>query len=89
MQRILLELLNRSILRPVELTNRLGITPLAVLPYLRTDREILMRRMTVLGIVAFLVVVIPATLYAVHTFVTPLDVLMEPALNKVGLSITG
>ncbi len=86
---VLLELLNRSIRRPVELTNRLGITPLAVLPYLRTDREILMRRMTVLGIVAFLVVVIPATLYAVHTFVTPLDVLMEPALNKVGLSITG
>lgn len=86
---VLLELLNRSIRRPIELTNRLGITPLAVLPYLRTEREILMRRMTVLGIVAFLVVVIPATLYAVHTFVTPLDVLMEPALNKVGLSITG
>lgn len=86
---MLLELLNRSIRRPIELTNRLGITPLAVLPYLRTEREILMRRMTVLGIVAFLVVVIPATLYAVHTFVTPLDVLMEPALNKVGLSITG
>ncbi len=86
---VLLELLNRSIRRPVELTNRLGITPLAVLPYLRTEREVLVRRMTVLGIVAFLVVVIPVTLYAVHTFVTPLDVLMEPALNKVGLSITG
>lgn len=86
---ILLELLNRSIRRPVELTKRLGITPVAVLPYIRTEREILMRRMTVFGAVAFLVIVIPASLYAVHTFVTPLDVLIEPTLNKMGMSITG
>ncbi|MCA8879976.1 MAG: lipopolysaccharide biosynthesis protein [Rhodobacteraceae bacterium] len=86
---VLLELLNRSIRRPVELTNRLGITPIAVLPYIRTDRELFMRKMVYLGAVAVFVIGIPVSLYAVHTFVTPLDVLIEPALNKIGFSVTG
>jgi polysaccharide biosynthesis transport protein len=36
---LLLEILNRSIRRPVELSSRLGIQPFATIPYIRTRRE--------------------------------------------------
>ena len=40
----LLELLNRSIRRPVELNRRLGINAFATIPYIRTRRQIRLRR---------------------------------------------
>ncbi|MGS4946277.1 GumC family protein [Meridianimarinicoccus sp. RP-17] len=86
---VLLEFLNRSIRRPVELTSRLGITPFAVLPYIRTRREIAIRRTVIFGAVAGLVVLLPLGLFAVHTFVFPLDGLIERLFNKVGFSVIG
>ena len=84
---VLLELLNKSIRRPVELTNRLGITPIGVVPYIRTDREIAFKRTVVIGFAILMVVGLPAMLLAVHTLVTPLDRLIEPLLNRIGFSI--
>ena len=86
---VLMELLNRSIRRPVELTNRLGITPFAVLPYVRTQRELTLRRFFVLGIVAVLVVFVPLGLFAVHSFVFPLDDIIERLFNRIGFSVIG
>ncbi|MCA8883646.1 MAG: lipopolysaccharide biosynthesis protein [Rhodobacteraceae bacterium] len=84
---VLLELMNRSIRRPVELTNKLGITPMAVLPYLKTDHEIYMRRLFTFGTVAFFIIAVPLGIYAVHTLIFPLETVLEPILNKVGYSI--
>lgn len=86
---VLLEFLNRAIRRPVELTNRLGITPFAVLPYIRTRREIALRRITILGAVAGLVVLVPLGLFAVHSFVFPLDGIIESFFNRLGFSVIG
>ncbi len=86
---VLLELLNKSIRRPVELTQRLGITPIGVVPYIRTDREIAIKRAVIALVVAFLLIGVPALLLLVHSFVTPLDRLLEPLVNRLGYSIGG
>lgn len=86
---VLLEFLNGSIRRPIELTNRLGIAPFAVLPYVRTRPEIMFRRLMILGTVGGLVILLPLGLFAVHTFALPLDSIIESLFNRVGLSVIG
>jgi len=85
---MLLELLNRSIRRPVELTDRLGITPLGVVPYIRTEREVVAKRMTIVGVLLALLILIPAVLFYVHSQLMPLDPFLERIANQIGLSIT-
>ena len=82
---VLLELLNKGIRRPVDLTNRLGITPFATLPYYRTRAERIRRRMIILGILAFFLVAIPVGLWAVNTYVMPLDRLLGAVTQRLGL----
>ncbi len=84
---VLLELLNRSIRRPMELTDKLGIAPLAVLPYMRTEGELAFRRTIVLAVVGLLILVIPVALFAVHTLYMPLDDVIETIVNRAGVSI--
>jgi polysaccharide biosynthesis transport protein len=73
---VLLELLNRTIRRPLELTSKLGIEPLATIPYIRTEGEDRRRRGIMLAAFAFVLVGIPAVLIAVHAYYMPLDVLL-------------
>ena len=83
---VLLELLNSSIRRPVDLTNRLGITPLGAIPRIRTRGEIFRRRAILAGSFATVLIALPAALYLVHTEVMPLDRLLSTALSRVGLT---
>ncbi|WP_240512167.1 GNVR domain-containing protein [Pseudoruegeria sp. SK021] len=83
----LMELLNSAIRRPEQITDKLGITPLAVLPYLRTDREVVARRMVLFSIIAFFVILVPLLLFAVHNLYFPLDTLIEPFANRFGFSV--
>jgi len=85
---VLLELLNRSIRRPVELTDKLSITPFAVLPYISTDREKNTRRRKVLLSLVAVVICIPIALILVQNFFMPLDQIIEKVLNKMGFSLT-
>jgi polysaccharide biosynthesis transport protein len=82
---LLLELLNRSIRRPAELTAGLGIQPFATIPYMRTQREIRVKRALMLAVLALIAIGIPAALIAVHTFYLPLDLLIRQLAGKVGL----
>lgn len=83
---VVLELLNRSIRRPAELTARLGITPISTIPYI----ESLARRRTrqVLQIAAILVVLVgvPAALWSVDQYYMPLDRLADRVLDRLGLT---
>jgi uncharacterized protein involved in exopolysaccharide biosynthesis len=73
---VLWEMLNRSIRRPVELSNRLGIQPIATIPYMRTAGEQRRKRALVLAILALIVIGIPFALLAIHTRYMPLDQLL-------------
>ena len=71
-----MELLNRSIRRPVDLIGRLGIQPFATVPYIRTQGETRWKRgLVVATVLALIVVAIPAGLFALHTYYMPLDLI--------------
>lgn len=82
---VLLELLNRSVRRPSELVNALGIQPFATVPYIATQGEILRRRMRMAaGALAF-VVGIPALLYVIHYQYLPIDLIISRVVERFGL----
>jgi uncharacterized protein involved in exopolysaccharide biosynthesis len=83
---VLLELLNSAVQRPADLIKGLEITPLMTVPYLRTRAEIWRRRQIVF--VACLAVLggLPALLWYVNAFVTPLQPLVTAVLQQVGLN---
>jgi polysaccharide biosynthesis transport protein len=78
---VLWEMLNRSIRRPVELSNGLGIQPIATIPYMRTAGEQRRKRALVLGILALIVIGIPFALLAIHTRYMPLDQLLGGVIS--------
>ena len=81
----LMEFLKGGIRRPAELTQHLGITAFATLPYMRTKAEILRRRMTIWGTIAAVAVVVPALLWLVHTQYMPLDLMIDQLRERLTL----
>ncbi len=73
---VLLEMLNRSIRRPVDLATHLGIQPLATIPYIRTNRERRIKRSLIAAALFVILVVIPLGLFMLHTYYMPLDLLI-------------
>ena len=82
---VLLELSNRTIRRPVDLSNRFGVVPLGVLPVIRTPGDRLMKGAVMLTVVTVVVVGVPAALFMVHTYYLPLDLIAGKALAKLGI----
>lgn len=83
---VLLELMNRSIRRPVDLTAKLGIMPFGTLPLIRTRGEILRRRLILGAAFALVLIVLPAGLWFVQTRIMPLDQLLDLTLARLGLA---
>lgn len=83
---VLIELMNRAIRRPADLTNSLGITPFATIPYIRTEEEIRFRRFAILGVIAFGLLGVPLMLLMVHIFYLPIDLLVDKIMDATGLS---
>ncbi|MCZ0811232.1 MAG: GumC family protein [Pseudomonadota bacterium] len=83
---VLIEMLNRSVRRPADLTNRLGITPFVSIPYIRTRRQTIIRRTIIITALIIVTVGIPVGLYLVHLLYLPMDLLIEKGLEKTGLS---
>lgn len=83
---LLLEVLNRSVRRPVEITNALSITPIATIPFMESPRRRYIRR--TMRIASFLIILagIPAALWAVDTYFMPLDQLATRLLRRIGLA---
>ena len=82
---LLLELLNRTIRRPVELTHALGVTPLATIPYMETRAHFWMRRSLKLALLIAVVIAVPVALWAVDTYYKPLDLIYGRLLRQIGL----
>ena len=83
---VLLELLNRAIRRPVEITNALGIQTFGTIPYVRTRRERVVKQLIIISLLLLFVIGVPAAIWAVHTYYLPLDLLIEKAADKLGLA---
>ena len=86
---LLLELLNTAIRRPQDLTTKLGITPFATLPLMRTPGQVRRRRAIILAAFALVVLAIPAGLWALDTYYRPLDLLLDQVLNRLGMANLG
>jgi uncharacterized protein involved in exopolysaccharide biosynthesis len=70
------ELLNRSVRRPAELSARLGLQPLATVPYIWTAVERRRRGGMVALALGLAAVAVPAGLMALHSHYMPLDALV-------------
>lgn len=79
-----LELLNRSIRRPVDLSRSLGIVPIATLPILRTPGEIVRRRTMIAGVILASTAGIVGGIFFLHTQVLPLDLLVDNIVQQLG-----
>jgi uncharacterized protein involved in exopolysaccharide biosynthesis len=79
----LLELMNSSVRRGVEIERALDITPIATLSYMRTHAEVRRRRALVAGVLVLIGVGVPAGLWATHTYVRPLDMIAQGAIERM------
>jgi polysaccharide biosynthesis transport protein len=85
---ILLELLNRSIRRSIDLSTHLGIQPLATIPYIHTRRERRFKRAAIAMALLMIFVALPAGLFALHTYYMPLDLLIDQVKGTLRGDIT-
>jgi hypothetical protein len=83
---ILLEVLNRSIRRPAELTERFDIKPIATIPYMETHTTKIVRRGVQVAALVAVLVCVPLALWYVDTYYLPLEVIVQRSLAKIGLS---
>lgn len=79
----LLELLNTSIRRSQDIVRQLDITPFGTLPYIRTRRDIIRRRILVLVALVVVVGSIFGGLWGIDTYVMPLDQVLEKILERL------
>lgn len=82
---VLLELINRSPRRPEDLIKKLGIMPLATIPYMRSNREIVWQRGLKAALILLILIGIPVLVWGVHTYYQPLDLLAQRVMNRIGL----
>jgi uncharacterized protein involved in exopolysaccharide biosynthesis len=83
---ILLEILNRCIRRPFELQSKYGIVPLAVVPYMESGRERIIRRSLLIGALLAVAIGVPAALYYIDTNYMALDIIANKVFDRLGLT---
>jgi len=82
---LLLELLHRAIWTPAELERRLEMRPLITVPYIETSGERSRRKRKFVFRAMLLILAVPATIWAAHTFYMPLDLLAERVVERSGV----
>jgi uncharacterized protein involved in exopolysaccharide biosynthesis len=82
---VLTELINSAIRRPIDLTRGLGVQPLATIPYLEEESTRRRRHIMQMLFVVAVLITIPVGLWAIHTYYSPLDLLFEMIIERVGL----
>ncbi len=82
---LLLEILNDTIRRPVDLVARTGTPAFGIVPYVQTAREIAIRRSMIAASVLVPVVGLCLGLYIIHVYYMPIDLLLEKVAEKLGV----
>jgi len=80
-----LEFLSPLVKRPSTIEKSIGITPIAALPYIRSNRQVWFDRMVRLSILAVIFLGVPAAFWALHTYYLPLDLLADKVLDRLGV----
>lgn len=83
----LLEAMNTSARRPEDIVKRFNIMPISTIPFIRTRRQVFFQRGLKLLIIFAIIIGVPMAVYAVHTYYTPLDLLAERVMNKLGIRL--
>ena len=74
---VLMELLNHSIRRPVDLTGRLGIQPFATIPYIRSPKEARWKRIVLGTVLTLIVIGLPVGLVTLDSYYMPLEMILQ------------
>ncbi|MEP4037111.1 Wzz/FepE/Etk N-terminal domain-containing protein [Pseudophaeobacter sp.] len=80
---VLLELLNTSIRRPKDIVDKLEVTPFGVLPFIRTRRDRIRRRLLLTLILCGIAGVIGGGLWGANTYVMPLDLIVKRLTDEL------
>jgi polysaccharide chain length determinant protein (PEP-CTERM system associated) len=78
---ILMEFTNKAVRRPSEFS-QIDIIPIAIIPFIFTERELSARRRLRILIVLGALALIGTSLYVVHYYYLPLDLIFEQLLKK-------
>ena len=82
---ILIEMLKTAPRRPEAIVKKLGITPLATLPFIQSKGDKRRQRRISFLLVVSILIAVPASVWAVHTFYRPIDLLAERVAEKIGV----
>lgn len=82
---VLLEVLNKTVRRPADLTRGLGLTPITTINYIVTPGERLRKRLIWTLVFLFIVSAIPAALFYVHYEIRPLDLIWARFVEEFAL----
>jgi len=82
---VLIELLNRTARRSEDIVSRLGVRPLATIPYMPSGGEVLRKRLLKTAVYLTILLGLPAAVYMVHLYYLPLDLLADRAMNMIGV----
>ncbi|MEP4805191.1 MAG: Wzz/FepE/Etk N-terminal domain-containing protein [Hyphomicrobiales bacterium] len=83
---LLLEVLNNTIRRPVDLVNGLGVEAFGTVPYIQTSGEIVARRGLVTVGIMGPIIAAGIAIYLIHLNYMPIDLLLEKITNGLGVS---
>ncbi len=83
----LLEILNSTIRRPAEMERLLNVTAFGTIPYMQTPGQAVFKRTFVVLAVMLPVLAIGVGLYLLHTYHTPIDLLVEKIADRLGLEV--
>lgn len=81
----LLEVLNRTVRRPDELTSRFNIIPLATIPYMESRRHRFARRAGMIAAMLIVMTGVPLGLWYIDTNYQPLEILVQRMLDRINL----
>jgi polysaccharide chain length determinant protein (PEP-CTERM system associated) len=80
---LLLEMMNTAIRRPQDIIRQLEITPLGTLPFIRTRRDRIRRRVMILFVLAAVGGVTFGALWGIDTYIMPIDLFFERIMEKL------
>lgn len=82
---LLLEVLNRTVRRPAELTARFNITPIATIPYMESRKDQMRRRTGQIAAMLAASIGVPLGLWYIDTHYLPLELLVQKIMTRIGL----